>query len=174
MNPLASVTALFAKLSLLAVGGVNSTLPSIERAVVEQSHWMSAAQFARLFAIAQAAPGPNMLIVTLIGARVAGVRGGLAATGAMVLPAGILVMMVASVWQRFAQARWRLVLQAAILPITAGLVLAAALVLVRAADSSVVLSIVTIVATILSLRGKLHPLWLLAAGAAAGLAFASG
>jgi len=130
---------------------------------------MSAAEFARLFAIAQAAPGPNMLIVTLIGARVGGIKGGLASTAAMILPAGLLVMLVSSVWQRFAQARWRRVLQAAILPITAGLVLAAALVLVRAADTSVILAIVTILVAILSLRGKIHPLWLLAAGAVAGL-----
>lgn len=169
MSPILDLTALFAKLSLLAVGGVNSTLPSIERAVVEQSHWMSAAEFARLFAIAQSAPGPNMLIVTLIGARVAGVWGGLAATAAMILPAGILVMFASSAWQRFAQARWRRVLQAAILPITAGLVLAAAFILVRAADSSVILALVTIIATVLNLRGKIHPLWLLAAGAAVGL-----
>jgi chromate transporter len=87
----------------------------------------------------------------------------------MILPAGLLVMLVSSVWQRFAQARWRRVLQAAILPITAGLVLAAALVLVRAADTSVILAIVTILVAILSLRGKIHPLWLLAAGAVAGL-----
>jgi len=87
----------------------------------------------------------------------------------MVLPAGVLVMLVSGVWQRFAQARWRRVVQAAILPITAGLVLAAAAVLVRAADTGWLLGVVTAAAAVVNLRTRLHPLWLLAAGAMVGL-----
>jgi chromate transporter len=169
MNVLFDLAALFAKLSLLAVGGVNSTLPAIAHEVVEARHWMSAAQFAQLFAIAQAAPGPNMLVVALIGQRVGGVEGALVAALAMILPAGILVMAASVVWDRFRQARWRRVLQAAILPITAGLILAAAAVLVRAADATAVLLAVTALSAGLVLGTKLHPLWVLAAGAAVGL-----
>jgi chromate transporter len=169
MSVLFELAALFAKLSLLAVGGVNSTLPAIAHEVVEVRHWMSAAQFAQLFAIAQAAPGPNMLVVALIGQRVGGVAGGVVAALAMILPAGILVMAASRVWDRFRQARWRRVLQAAILPITAGLILAAAAVLVRAADATAILLAVTALSAGLVLGTKLHPLWVLAAGAAVGL-----
>jgi chromate transporter len=169
MTPLLALAALFGKLSLLAVGGVNSTLPAIAREVVDERHWMTARQFSQLFAIAQSAPGPNMLVCVLVGARVAGVAGGVVAGLAMVLPAGVLVMLVSGVWQRFAQARWRRVVQAAILPITAGLVLAAAAVLVKAADTSVMLGLVSAAVTALNLRTRLHPLWLLAGGAALGL-----
>jgi chromate transporter len=169
MTPLLSLGGLFAKLSLLAIGGVNSTLPAIAHEVVDERHWMTARQFAQLFAIAQSAPGPNMLVCVLIGARVAGVAGGIVAGLAMVLPAGILVMMVSGVWQRFQQARWRRIVQAAILPITAGLVLAAAAVLVKAADTSFLLGAVSAVVAVVNLRSRLHPLWLLAGGAAVGL-----
>jgi chromate transporter len=166
---LLQVAALFGKLSLLAVGGVNSTLPAISRDVVEVRHWMNAAQFAQLFAIAQAAPGPNMLVVVLIGQRVAGAAGGIVAALAMILPAGILVLLVSGVWDRFRHALWRRVLQAAILPITGGLVLAAAFVLVRAADNSLLLLAVTAASAALVLGTKVHPLWVLAGGALVGL-----
>jgi chromate transporter len=169
VNILLQLAALFGKLSVLAVGGVNSTLPSIARAVVDERHWMTREQFAQLFAIAQSAPGPNMLVVVLIGQRVGGVAGGVVAGLAMILPAGVLVLLVAGAWERFRQARWRRVLQAAILPITGGLVLAAAAVLVEAADRSVLLVGVTGVAAAVSYWSRLHPLWVLAAGSLAGL-----
>ncbi len=169
LNSLLQLAALFGKLSLLAVGGVNSTLPSIAHDVVDLRHWMTREAFAQLFAIAQSAPGPNMLVVVLIGQRVGGVAGGIVAGLAMVLPAGILVFVASGLWERFRQARWRRVMQAAILPITAGLVLAAAFVLVEDADTSPVLVVVTVVVLAGSLRTKWHPLWLLAGGAAVGL-----
>jgi chromate transporter len=162
---------LFSRLSLLAVGGINSTVPEIAHQVVTVHHWLSAAQFSQLYAIAQAAPGPNMLIVTVIGAHVAGIAGGIAASLAMLLPAGILVIWVSGLWERFRERRWRRVLQAAILPITAGLVLAAGFVLLRAADRSVLLAGITFVTTLLIYRTRLHPLWVLAGGAVLGLVF---
>ncbi len=166
------LAAMFGKLSLLAVGGVNSTVPEIAQQVVWVHHWTTAAQFSQLFALAQSAPGPNMLIVALIGAHVAGIAGGVVASLAMILPAGILVMAVSRLWDRFREQRWRRIVQAAILPITAGLVLAAGFVLVRAADTTVLFAIITIAATGLTFGTKLHPLWLLGAGAALGLVFA--
>lgn len=162
---------LFSRLSLLAVGGINSTVPEIAHQVVTVHHWLTAAQFSQLYAIAQAAPGPNMLIVTVIGAHVAGIAGGITASLAMLLPAGILVIWVSGLWERFRERRWRRVLQAAILPITAGLVLAAGFVLLRAADRSVPLAGITLVTTLLIYRTRLHPLWVLAGGALLGLVF---
>ncbi len=169
MIVLISLAWLFGRLSLLAVGGVNSTLPAIAHQVVELRHWLTPQQFAQLFAIAQAAPGPNMLIVALIGQRVGGVAGGLVASLAMVLPAGLLVILVSQIWHRNRERRWRLVAQAAILPITAGLILAAAWVLVRQADHDWLTITVTALSAALAWRTNIHPLWLLAGGAAAGL-----
>ena len=169
---LVALASLFGKLSLLAVGGVNSTVPEIAHEVVAIHHWLTARQFSQLFAIAQAAPGPNMLVVALIGAHVAGVAGGIVASLAMILPAGALVMLVSGLWERFREQRWRQVLQAAILPITAGLVLAAGIVLVRAADHTILLAVITVIAAALTYRTKMHPLWLLAGGAVLGLVFA--
>jgi len=172
MNILIELALLFGKLSLLAVGGITSTLPEIIRNVVQTRHWFTPQQFAQLYAIAQAAPGPNMLIATLIGAHMAGITGGLVATIAIITPSGILVMIVSKFWDRFREAKWRRIIQAALLPITAGLVLAAACVLVRQADISVLTIAITCLSTAILWRTKTHPLWLLAGGALAGLCLA--
>ncbi|MDR3521900.1 MAG: chromate transporter [Acidocella sp.] len=171
MSPLLQVTILFGKLSLLAVGGVNATLPAVAREVVEQRHWMTAHQFSQLFAIAQAVPGPNMLVVALIGQREAGLAGGLIATAATVLPAGVLVLLVSHFWHRFQGARWRQIIQRAMLPISGGLMLSAAYVLVRAADNWWLMASLTATSAFLCLRTSIHPLWLLVAGALAGYLF---
>lgn len=80
MSPLLTIALRFAVLSLLAVGGVTSVLPEVHRVVVDVHGWLTDAEFTRMFALAQANPGPNMLIVTLIGWRVAGLPGALTAT----------------------------------------------------------------------------------------------
>ena len=162
---LLTIAGLFARVSLLAVGGINSTLPEISRQVVGVQHWMSPQQFSEIFAIGQSAPGPNLLGVTLIGAHVAGPLGGLVATLAMLLPAGTLVIIVSKLWDRFREKRWRRVVQAALLPITAGLVLAAAGVLVRQADHAALTIAITVISALLIWRTPLHPLWVLSGGA---------
>jgi chromate transporter len=160
---------LFIEMSLLAIGGVASTLPAMARAVVHGHGWLTAPQFAALFGVAQAAPGPNMLIATLIGLHVAGFPGALVATAAMVIPSSTLTILVSNLWEKFRHARWRRVTQAAITPITGGLILAAASFLIRAADHNWRAGLLTLVAAGFTLRTKLHPLVLLAAGAVLGL-----
>jgi chromate transporter len=172
MNMLAALALLFGRLSLLAVGGVNSTVPQIVRDVVTNRHWFTAAQFVQLYAIANAAPGPNMLIVTIIGARKAGLAGAATATLAMILPAGILVIFASRIWERYRETRWRRIIQAALLPITAGLLLSAACILLRQADTSWRLACFSLLCTALAWRTRLHPLWLLSGGVALGLLLA--
>jgi chromate transporter len=131
---------------------------------------MSAGEFAALFALAQAAPGPNMLVVTLVGWQVAGLPGAMTATGAFVVPSGILAYFVANIWQKFRTARWRRVVQAGITPVTVGLIMAAGILLCRAAidDLPKLLLVIAVTATLLLTR--LHPLWMLGTGAALGAA----
>jgi chromate transporter len=81
-------------MSLFAVGGANSAIPEMHRIAVDVQHWMTDKQFADVFAISQLSPGPNVLIVTLIGYSVAGVAGALVATLAMCLPTAVLAYYV--------------------------------------------------------------------------------
>jgi chromate transporter len=93
-DPLFSLISTFALLSLFAIGGANAAVPEMHRIAVEAHHWMTEKQFADAFAISQLSPGPNVLIVTLIGYAVAGVAGALGATLAMCVPTAVLAYFV--------------------------------------------------------------------------------
>ena len=170
MSRLPQLVGNFALLSLLAFGGANAVVPEMHRLAVERHGWMSGAEFADLFALAQAAPGPNMMIVALIGLRAAGVAGALVATAAMCLPSCVLTFVVARLVDRFRDSPWRAVLQDGLAPITVGLVLGSGWVLTRAADHTPVAYALTAVAVVWALRTRWSPLWLLAAAAILGVA----
>ena len=165
----ASLALLFGQLSLLSIGGGPTVLPEMQREVVEVQGWMSAADFAALFALAQAAPGPNMLIATLVGLRVAGIPGAILATLAIITPSSLLTAATVSLWDRFRAARWRRLIQAGLVPVTVGLFLAAALIIAQGADRTPALTLITLAVTVASLATKIHPLLLLAGGGALGV-----
>jgi chromate transporter len=157
-----------AKLSLVAIGGMSSALPELQRQVVDVHRWMTGAEFGALFALAQAAPGPNVLVCTLVGWRVAGLAGALSATLGMLLPSSVLTFFVAGAWRRFQDRPWRKAVQAGLAPVTVGLVIAAAALLTVATTTTLVAGAVTAVVAWATLRTRVHPLLLLAAGAVAG------
>ncbi|MBU6498205.1 MAG: chromate transporter [Rhodospirillales bacterium] len=166
---LLSLAGLFTRLSLLAIGGGPTILPEMQREVVAVQHWMPAADFTALFALAQAAPGPNMMVSTLIGYRVGGFAGALVATLGMIGPSSVLTMALVSLWHRFRDALWRRVVQASLVPVTVGLFLASASIIVITADRSILLAAITAAVVAISLGTRLHPLWLLGAGALIGM-----
>jgi chromate transporter len=158
----------FALLSFLAIGGVNALIPEIHRRVVEVQHWMTNSDFSQAFAIAQAAPGPNMLIVSVIGWKVAGVAGALVATVAICAPSSVLTYAVALVWDRFRDAPLRVAIQYGLAPLTVGLVLASGYILARTVDQTVAAFAITGMTVALTLATRIHPLWFLGAGALLG------
>jgi chromate transporter len=168
MNTLLELAVVYGQLSLLAFGGANAVLPEMQRQVVDVHHWMSAHEFASLYALAQAAPGPNMMVVSLVGWRVAGVWGALVTTAAVAAPSSILTLLVSGIWYRFRDAKWRRALQAGLLPVTAGLIMASAALLIETSVVDVTTASVTVVAAGLFILTKLHPLLILAAAAVAG------
>jgi chromate transporter len=158
----------FGTLSFLAIGGVNALIPDIHRRVVEIEHWMTDAQFSQAFAISQASPGPNMLIVSVIGWNVYGFLGALVATLAICLPSSMLTYGISHVWNRFRDAPFRAAIQRGLAPVTVGLVLASGYVLVRATDTTWVSYALTASTTLLALSTRIHPLWLLLAAGGLG------
>lgn len=168
-SPLATLFVHFATLSLFAVGGANAAMPEMHRIAVETMGWMSDKQFADMFAISQMSPGPNVIIVTLIGFHVAGLAGAAVATVAMCGPSCVLAFFVARVWERFSQARWRIAVQAGLVPVSLGLIAASAFVLASAADHTVVAGLVTAAAAFVGFATRLNPLWIFVAGGALGL-----
>ncbi|HEY2132821.1 MAG TPA: chromate transporter [Acetobacteraceae bacterium] len=173
MNNIATLAAIFGRMSLLAFGGGNTVLPEMQREVVQVHGWMSAGEFASLFALAQAAPGPNMMVVSLIGFQVAGVGGALISTLGIIVPSSILTMVLVSFWHRFRDATWRQVAQAGLVPVTIGLLAASATLIVVAADTGMLMGAVTAAVAATMLVKRVHPLWLLGAGAIIGMIFVS-
>jgi len=165
---LIALAMIFAQLSLVAFGGGNTTLPEMHRQAVEVYHWTTDAEFAALFALARAAPGPNLMIVPLIGWHVAGVLGMLVAMAGMFGPSSIVTAVALRLWGRFEHQVWRQAVQTGLIPISVGLVAASAALITQASDHAWVLAIVTAIVAIAATKTRLHPLWLLAVGAAIG------
>lgn len=169
-DTLAAIALQFAGLSLVAFGGANAVIPEIHHQAVDVRHWMTDQDFAALFAIAQAAPGPNFLVSTLVGWKAAGLAGALVATAAMCGPSCLLTFWVAKVWDRYRETVWRTALGAGLAPVTVGFVFSSAFVLIRAADTGWRLALVTAASAAIAYFTKLNPLWCLLAAGALGLA----
>lgn len=170
MNPLGTIALRFTVLSLLAVGGVSSVLPEVHRVVVDVHGWMTDLEFTQMFAIAQASPGPNMLIVALVGWHVAGLPGALVATAAICAPSCTLSYLVARVWDRFRGAPWRHTVEAGLAPITVGLVLATGWLVARGAHDTSWASVgITAAVAVLMMLTRVNPVWLFAAAGMLGL-----
>jgi chromate transporter len=168
MSALIELAVVYARFSLLTFGGANAVLPEMQRQVVDVHHWMTARDFAALFALAQAAPGPNMMVVSLIGWRVAGLRGALVATASVAAPSSILTLIVSGAWYRFKDSPWRQALQAGLQPVTAGLIMASAALLIRSTSVDWTAAAVTVVTAALFILTKLHPMLILGGAALAG------
>jgi chromate transporter len=169
MTALVTLALRFMGVSLLAVGGVTTVLPEVHRVAVDVHHWVTDTQFTQMFVIAQAAPGPNMLLVTLIGWQVAGLPGALVATAAMCAPSCTLTYFAAGLWQRFRGAAWRRAVEAGLAPITVGLVLATGWLVARGVDTGWIGSGITVAVAALVVLTRVNPIWLFAAAGALGL-----
>jgi chromate transporter len=169
-SPLFALISTFALLSLLAVGGANAAVPEMHRIAVDVHHWMTETQFADAFAISQLSPGPNVLIATLIGYAVAGVAGALGATVAMCVPTAVLAYVVSRRLSRSGASRWPAVIQAALVPLSIGLMAASGLIVAQAADRNWLAVLLTVIVAVLAAATRLNPLWLLLAGAVLGFA----
>ena len=169
-SPIWTLISTFGLMSLFAVGGANAAIPEMHRIAVDVQHWLTDKQFADVYAISQLSPGPNVLIVTLIGYAVAGVAGALAATLAMCVPTAVLAYWVSRLLTRSSHSRWPAIIQAALVPLSIGLMGASGLVLALTSDRTWMAGLVTAAVAGLAFATRLNPLWLLLAGGLLGFA----
>jgi chromate transporter len=164
---LVALTLVFAPLSLVSIGGGPSVIAEMQHQAVVVHQWMTQREFADLFAISRAAPGPGMLLATLIGFAAAGWVGALVVTLAFFLPSSLLVYGAASIWNRWRGSAWHAAIEAGFAPIAAGLVLAGAFAILDAGGSGLLAwGIAFGVAACRIWRPDLHPLVLIGLGAA--------
>lgn len=169
MNVLVDMALYFSVLSLVSVGGLPAVLPELQRYVVDVKGWLTAGEFIQLYAVGQAAPGPNMLIVSLIGWKVAGLPGATVALAALCGPAGVIAYWVAGLWERFRGTRWRKAIQRAMVPLVVGFTVAGGYVL--ATPGGVPdwrLWLIAVASAAATLATRINPLWLLAGGGLLG------
>ena len=166
---LAALGLHFALLSLMAIGGVSSILPDMQRYVVEANHWLSAKQFADAYALGQAAPGPNMMFVTLLGWQLAGWAGAIVATLSIVAPPILLTMVATRLNARNPDAPLGRAIRGGLGPIAIGLTLSSGWILAQSSDHDWRTALLTLLTVVLMLRTRLNPMWLILAGAIAGM-----
>jgi chromate transporter len=169
-NVLVTVALQFAILSLLAIGGANAVVPEVHRQAVDIQGWMSERQFADTFAMSQAAPGPNVMIVALIGFHVAGVLGAVVATLAMCGPTAVLAYFFSRTWERFKDAPWKIAVQAGLVPVSVGLIAASALIVGQAAVHHWSALLIAAATAAVAFWTRWSPLWMFAVAGALGLA----
>lgn len=163
----------FLVLSLLAVGGVITTAPGMHRYVAIDHHWITDAQFTASIAIAQAAPGPNVLFVAVIGWNVAGPLGALATMSGIMLPSTALSIFASRWGAKRRETRGMRAFTTGLTPITIGLLVATGWVLAQpylVGDTTHFIGAIAIlVVSVLAMtRTKLSPMWLVGLGAVAG------
>jgi chromate transporter len=166
---LLALTLVFVPLSLLSFGGSNVVLADIAHQSIAVHRWTGEREFADLFAISRAAPGPGSMLVALIGWKVAGIAGAVVATLALYLPSALLVYAAARVWGRWQGSAWHSVVERGLAPIAAGLLLSGGIAVLRLSAAGPALWLAAIAATVVLLRWpRLHPVPVLLAG---GLVF---
>jgi chromate transporter len=165
---LLQVAEVFALLSAFSFGGVNALLPEVHRQVVELRGWMSDATFSDIFAVSNAAPGPNIIMISLIGWQLSGLAGLAVATLAAMTPSCLITFTVNRLLKRYSGSRAIKLFKEAMVPVALGPILASGVAMMRTADTNdllVAFSLATAAFVVFSAR---NPLW--AFGTVTGLA----
>jgi chromate transporter len=160
----------FLAMSMLAIGGALATTPEIHRYLVEQRGWLDDTQFSASVALAQAAPGPNLLFVPVLGHAIAGLPGALVALIGMLIPSTTLALFASRWGRKRRQTLGVRAFVAGMAPVTIGLLAAAGTVLAVPLATHVGAVILVAVTVLLSVTTKISPVWLIAIGAVVGAA----
>jgi len=164
-----ALTAHLALVSSISFGGFPTVLPDVHNFVVRTHGWMTDQEFANLFAVAQAIPGPNMiLMMSFVGWKVWGFPGAVtSAIATFALPC-TMYFTAYRLLDRFRDAPWQRIARLGLVPVVMGLVVAGGTVMARAADSNWRGAAVTLAAAAIMLTTRVNPMWTLLAGATLG------
>ncbi len=167
-----SILGVFALLSVLAVGGGTAVLPEMQALTVDQHHWVTDDQFRDIYSLGQLAPGPNMLMVIVLGYHVAGYPGAFLAFAGFFLPACFITWVTSRVWDHFGASPWRIAVQRGMAPVVIGLMAAGTIAVARTAiTNTTAIALAVIVFVALYFGKKINPALLIIAGGGAGWLF---
>lgn len=123
-DPLLGLVMVFVPFSLISIGGGASIIAGMENQVVTARGWLSAQQFLELFAISRAAPGPGVMLATLVGWKLAGWSGAVVASLALFVPSSLLCYTVFRVSNAHRDKRWHRAMREGLAPVGTGLIIA--------------------------------------------------
>ncbi len=166
---LTSLFSVFLLTAFFSIGGGSALIPEFHRQIVDIHGFMDGPHFAKAVALAQVAPGPNMMLVSLIGWQVAGLPGLLVTTFAIVVPPSLLAYAVWRGMERVQDHPLLKIIKSALGPVVIGLTLASGIITAQAADHDAVGWALTIATAGLMTFTKRNPLWAIGAGAIVGI-----
>ena len=164
-----TLTVRLALLSSISFGGFPTVLPDVRTFVVATHGWVTDQEFTNFFALAQAIPGPNMiLMMSFVGWQVWGLPGAIASAFATFGPPCTMYFASYRLWDRFREARWQPIVRNGLVPVSIGLVIASGAVMVGASYTGWASLSASVAAIVLMLSTRINPLWMLLAGGTLG------
>ena len=169
MNQIPALVRVFAYLSLLTVGGGMAAFPELKVLTVEVHKWLTFPQLIHLYSVGQMAPGPNMMMIVVIGQWAGGLLGAFAVLIAFFGPTALLAFVVARLWKKLEKWPWRTSIQQGLAPVSIGLLLAGCFTMAKGSIFGVETAAIAVAVLLILLKYKVNPALLVAAGAIVGV-----
>ena len=169
MNQIPALIRVFAYLSLLTVGGGMAAFPEMKILTVEVHKWLTFPQLIHIYSVGQMAPGPNMMMIIVIGLWAGGLLGAVVTLIAFFGPTALLAFVVARLWKRLERWPWRKSIQQGLAPVSIGLLLAGCFTMAKGAITGLETGAMAVGVLLMLLQYKINPALLVVAGAVIGL-----
>jgi chromate transporter len=169
MNQIPALVRVFAYLSILTVGGGMAAFPEMKILTVEVHKWLTFPQLIHLYSVGQMAPGPNMMMILVIGQWAGGMLGAIAVLIAFFGPTALLTFVVARLWKKIEKWPWRTSIQQGLAPVSIGLLLAGCFTMARGAITGVETAAIAVGVLLILQRYKVNPALLVVGSAVLGM-----
>jgi len=169
MNQLPALARVFAYLSLLTVGGGMAAFPEMKDLTVSVHQWLTFPQLIHIYSVGQMAPGPNMMMIVVIGQWAGGMLGALVTVVAFFGPTAILAFAVGKGWKRLENWPWRQSIQRGLAPVSIGLLLAGCFTMAKGTINGLETGAIAVGVLMILIQYKINPALLVIGGAVVGM-----
>ena len=169
MNQIPALIRVFAYLSLLTVGGGMAAFPEMKILTVDVHHWLSFRQLIHIYSVGQMAPGPNMMMIVVVGQWAGGFAGAIVTLIAFFAPTALLAFLVARAWKKLERWPWRKSIQEGLAPVSVGLLLAGCFTMAKGSVTGLETAAIAVCVLLMLLQFKINPAILVACGAVIGV-----
>jgi len=169
MNQIPILVRVFAFLSLLTVGGGMAAFPEMKVLTVEVHKWLTFPQLIHIYSVGQMAPGPNMMMIVVIGQWAGGFLGAVVTLVAFFGPTALLAFVVGKGWRKLEKWPWRKSIQEGLAPVSIGLLLAGCFTMAKGAITGLETGALAVGTLLILLQYKINPALLVVAGAVIGI-----